>query len=189
MPFDLQTFRAQLEYDGARPNQFQVIMPFPTAVIGGSVATEKMSFFCRTAQLPGETMGQVPVFYFGREIKVPGNKTFQDWTLTILNDEDFVIRTAFERWMGLLNSHRSNLRDIRFTQANDGYATDATIIQWGKTGSKIRTYRMVGAWPMDLAPIDVDWSANDTIEEFTITLAFQWWEVDGENTAAIASSQ
>lgn len=183
-PFSLNSFRAQITGDGARPNLFQMNLPFPIGLAGDlGLAQEKLSFFCHTSQLPGETIGSVPTFYYGREIKLPGNKTFQDLTLTIINDEDMVVRNTFERWMGKINSHSGNFRDPAFLQADGGYAVDGYITQFSKAGpppTPLRTYKFIGCWPMDLSPIDVSFSANDTLEEFTVTLAYQWWEVPQE---------
>jgi hypothetical protein len=117
----------------------------------------------------------VPVQYFGRELKFVGNRTFTDWTITIINDEDFVIRNAFERWMAGINSHNLNVRNPA-ALAPLGYSVDGDVTQFGKNGNTLKKYKFIGLFPTDLTPIDVDWGSNDTIEEFTVTLAFQWWE-------------
>jgi hypothetical protein len=130
---------------------------------------------CKTAQLPGATIGSVPVQYFGRELKFAGNRTFADWTINVINDEDFIIRNAFERWMNGINSHNLNVRNP-LALAPLGYTVDGDVRQFGKTGNTLKRYKFVGLYPTDLSPIDVDWGANDTIEEFTVTLSYQWWE-------------
>ncbi len=174
MPFNITTFRSAMIGDGARPNLFDVVMTFPPFALGAA-ATPKLTFTCKTAQLPGSTIGVAPVQYFGREVKFAGNRTFADWTITVINDEDFLVRNAFERWMNGINTHSSNLRALSAATPN-GYTQDASIIQYSKTGIPLKSYRMLGAFPTDLSPIDMDWGSNDTIEEFTVTLAFQWWE-------------
>jgi hypothetical protein len=174
MAFNVNEFRSQMQGDGARPNLFEVSMPFPAFALPGNAQT-KMSFMCKTAQLPGSSVGLVPVQYFGRELKFAGNRTFQDWTVSIINDEDFVIRNAFERWMNGINSHASNLRNpAAATQL--GYTVDSEVRQYGKAGDVLKKYKFVGVFPTDLSPIDVDWGSNDSIEEFTVTLSYQWWE-------------
>lgn len=173
MSFNVNEFRSQLQGGGARPNLFEVSMPFPAFASPANAAT-KMTFMCRTAQLPGSTIGIVPLQYFGRELKFSGNRTFADWTVTVINDEDFVIRNAFERWMNALNSHNLNVRNPAIVANN--FTVDSVVTQYGKTGAALKKYRFVGLFPVDISPIDVDWSANDTIEEFTITLAYQWWD-------------
>jgi hypothetical protein len=190
MPFNLPAFRAQVTGDLARPNLFQMNMPFPIGLaIDLGLVQEKLSFFCHTSQLPGETIGELSQYYFGREIKFPGNATYQPLTLTVVNDEDYVTRIAFERWMGLINSHAGNLRNPAFLQASGGYAVDGLITQFSKTGPAIRSYKFVGMWPSDLSPIDVSWSSNDQAEEYTVTIPFQWWEVVGESVASGIGSE
>lgn len=174
MAFNVNEFRSQMQLDGARPNLFEVSMPFPFFSAPGS-ASQKLSFMCKTAQLPGSTIGVVPVQYFGRELKFAGNRTFADWTISIINDEDFLIRNAFERWMNSINSHNLNVRNPAALTPSS-YTTDAEVIQYGKKGDVIKKYKFVGLFPSDIAPIDVDWGSNDTIEEFTVTLTYQWWE-------------
>jgi hypothetical protein len=174
MAFNVNQFRSQLTGDGARPNLFEVSMPFPGFSLPGNAQT-KLTFMCKTAQLPGSTLGVVPMQYFGRELKFVGNRTFADWTITIINDEDFVVRNAFERWMNGINSHNLNVRNpIASTPL--GYAVDGQVTQFGKAGDTIKQYKFVGLFPTDVTPIDVDWGSNDAIEEFSVTMSYQWWE-------------
>lgn len=190
MAFNVQEFRSQLTGDGARPNLFQCTLNFPNSVATGGTGiyglTAKAAFMCRAAQLPGSTVNQIPVNYFGRELKFSGNRTFPEWTVTIINDEDFLLRDAFERWMSSLNSHISNIRDSNFVQASD-YQVDGYVTQYGKSGSPnagpaltaeggIKQYKFVGMFPIDVSPIELDWGSNDTIEEYAVTFAYQWWE-------------
>jgi hypothetical protein len=110
-------------------------------------------------------------------MKFPGNRTFADWTLTIINDEDFTIRNSLESWMNSMNSHAGNVRSTNAANAN-AYSVDAEVIQYGKAGQELKRYKFVGMFPLDLAPIDLDWGSNDAIEEFTATFAYQFWETD-----------
>lgn len=176
MVFNVQEFRAQLQFDGARPNLFSVSMPFPGAVVGAAGAAQaEITYMARASQLPGSTQGTVPLFYFGRDVKLAGNKTYPDWTLTIINDEDMLVRKALEQWMNGINGARSNLRNPAFTSATS-YGIDAQVNQYGKTGGIIKNYKFIGMFPVDVSPIDLDWSSNDTVEEYSVTFAYQWWE-------------
>ncbi len=177
MAFNVAEFRANMIGDGARPNLFSVSLIFPTNIPNATAAGQKISFMAKSAQLPGSTIGTVPVFYFGREMKFPGNRSFADWTLTIINDEDFAIRNAIESWMNTINSHTTNVRSTSASSPN-GYSVDANVIQYGKTGEELKRYKFVGLFPLDVAPIDLDWGSNDTIEEFSTTFAYQYWETD-----------
>lgn len=181
MPFNVQNFRASLVGDGARASLFDVQMTFPLiASTGGTApgvlgtAQQQVTMRARSTTLPGDSVSSIGVNYFGREIKVAGNRSFTDWSFTVINDEDFVIRNAFERWMSGLNSHVSNLRDPSMVSPV-GYQQDAFVTQYGKAGNVIKRYKLVGCFPTDVSTIDLDWAA-DNIEEFTVTFAYQWWE-------------
>ena len=174
MTFNVTEFRANLVGDGARPNLFQVVLTLPQFANNATAAGQKLQFMAKAAQLPGSTVGTVPLYYFGREMKFAGNRSFTDWTLQIINDEDFVIRNSMESWMNAVNSHAGNIRNTSAASPSS-YAVDATVTQYGKTGSAINTYSFVGLFPLDIAPIDLDWGSNDTIEEYSVTFAYQYW--------------
>lgn len=176
MAFNVTDFRAALVGDGARPNLFMVTLAFPAiAGAAGSTAGSKVSFMAKSSQLPGSTVGVVPMYYFGRELKFAGNRSFSDWTLQIVNDEDFTIRNAMETWSNAINSHLTNVRNPSALN-NFQYTVDATVTQFGKTGNTLKTYNMVGLFPTDIAPIDLDWGSNDSIEEYAVTFSYQYWE-------------
>jgi hypothetical protein len=195
MAFNVTEFRSNMNFDGARPNLFDVNLTFPSALLGSiagfSAASGKSKFLIKSAQLPGSTLGTVSVNYFGRELKFVGNRTFQDWTVTIINDEDFAIRAAMESWMNLMNSHVGNLRTA-VGNSPLGYSSDAVVTQYGKTqNTAIKKVRFVGLFPIDLSPIDLDWGSNDTIEEYQVTFAYQYWvdEVAGvTNTSGVGAT-
>ena len=174
MAFNVSDFRANLVGDGARPNLFQVTLTFPTLATNGTAAGQQVQFLAKAAQLPGSTVGTLPIYYFGREMKFAGNRTFTDWTLQIINDESFTIRNGIESWMNAINSHAGNVRSASAVSPSS-YTVDAKVDQYGKTGNIIQTYNFVGMFPVDLAPIDLDWGSNDTIEEFGVTFAYQYW--------------
>jgi hypothetical protein len=172
--FNVSNFRSQMSGDGARPNLFACSIPnLPVNINGETGSDVAFNFMCRAAQLPGSTVNSVPVNYFGRELKFSGNRVFSEWTVTIINDEDFKIRNTFELWMSSLNSHVANLRTLvdPLNYQKDGYIT-----QYGKSGLPIKKYHFVGLFPIDVSPIEVDWGANDSIEEFAVTFAYQWWQ-------------
>jgi len=181
MAFNADQFRSVLVDDGARPNLFEVELGFPSYV--QNVAS-LARFMVKTAQLPGSTLGSVPLQYFGREVKVAGNRTFADWTVTIINDENFAIRNSMDAWMRGINNNVTNLRSNsarntssggRLIGNTGGYASDATVTQYRKTGGTAKRYRFVGMFPIDITPIDLDWGSNDTVEEFSVTFQYQYW--------------
>jgi hypothetical protein len=174
MAFNVNSFRSQMIGDGARPNLFEVTLVLPSYVTGATEASQKLTFMAKAAQLPGSSIGSVPVYYFGRELKFAGNRTYADWTLQIINDEDFIIRNSMENWINSINNNVENKRAENAKQPS-GYSVDATVTQYVKSGGEAKKYTFVGMFPLDIAPIDLDWGSNDTIEEFSITFAYQYW--------------
>ena len=162
MAFNISNFTSNFAGDGARPNLFEVDI----TRIG-----QNFSFLCKAAQLPGSTIGLVEVPYFGRNVKLAGNRTFAEWTVTVLNDEDFAVRNALEILMQDINSHEENLAAV----LSDGYQFDAIVKQYSKIGDIIKTYEFKGMFPTDISPIELDWGSNDTIEEYQVTFAYQYW--------------
>jgi len=171
MPFSINNFRAQLTGQAARPNLFEVTIPFPTAVQTGE-AGQKMTFMCKGAQIPGVNLGMVEVPYFGRVIKLAGNRTFDEWTTTIINDEDFAVHGGLINWMNAINSHGENDRLLSGTD----YQVDAQVVHYAKDGSIAKTITMVNCWPSAVAAIDLDWSSNDQLEEFSVTWQYDYWK-------------
>lgn len=194
MAFNVQDFRSSLVSDGARSALFDVQLTFPLAVgTGGTApgafgsAQQQVTFRARSSSLPGDSVSSIGVNYFGREIKIAGNRSFTDWSFVVINDEDFNLRNAFERWMSGINSHVSNLRLPSMLSGDGGYQQDAYITQYSKTGGPIKSYKLVGCFPTDVSAIDVDWG-NDGIEEFTVTFAYQWWESLSTTDSSSSSS-
>lgn len=177
MAFNVQEFRAHFQYGGARKNLFKCLITFPGWVPGGTAAGSQGEFMCKTAQMPGQTIDPIDVGYFGRKLKVPGDRTFEDLSLTIINDEDFVIRKAFEEWSNGLNAHILNVRRPDALETN-GYQSDLTMIHYDKTGQENRRYKFVGVWPSQVGSIDLGWDDNNSISETPVTLQYQWWQSD-----------
>lgn len=176
MPFTVDNHRANLNGGGARPTLFDVTIPFPTSAPDTAAAT-KLTFTAEASSLPASTVSEIIVPYFGRQIKLPGDRTFANWTITVQNDEDFKVRNAFERWMSALNSHFGNLRAPN-ALSTAGHSVDAYVKQYSKTGPAIKGYKMIGVWPTEVSSIELNWAGDNNIEKFTVTLAYQWWEAD-----------
>ena len=173
MAFNIADFQEALAEQGARPNLFEMTLTVPS--ITGVINTN-FTKLCKTAQLPGSTIGVVEVQYFGRPVKMPGNRTFENLTTTIINDEDFVLRNAMEAWMAFLNQHEENTSGV----IGLNYTGTLTLRQYDKAGDAIADAEYVfnKCWPVNVAPIDLDWGTNDTIEEFTVEWAYDWWSND-----------
>lgn len=190
MPFNVSEFRSSLPYDGARPNLFECIVNFPPGV-PNSPGPAAFTFKCRAASLPGSTIGTVIAPYFGREIKLAGNRTFEDWTVTLINDESMATRHALEQWMAGINSHVTNVRQAALLNPATEYQADMLVRQYGKVGETalIAQYNIIGAFPIMVEPIQLDWGANDQLEEFSVTFAYQWWETYGVPNSFDGSTQ
>jgi hypothetical protein len=178
MAFNVDDFRTNLVGDGARPNLFEVQFTNWPGYITVPTDAQRMSLLCNATTLPGSDLGMVPLQYFGREIKLAGNRTYPEWSVTVINDEDFYIRNIMENWTFGINSPVGNLRDPGAAVVDGGYGVDATVIQYGKDGSVIKQYQFLGMWPLTVAPIDLAWGSKDSIEEFTVTFAYQYWISD-----------
>lgn len=162
-------FKAKLKGGGARPNLFKATINFP-AYANGDV--EITSFLCEAAQLPGSTMGVITIPFRGRQLKLAGDRTFDTWSPTIINDTDFAIRNAMERWMNGINAHKAN---TGLTSPID-YEADLLVEQLDRDGSILKTYTFRGCFPTAVAPIDLSYATNDDIERFTVEFQVQYWE-------------
>lgn len=174
MAFNIQEIRSQLALGGARNSLFQVQIANPANGAGDV----KVPFMVKAAQIPASTLGMIEVPYFGRKIKIAGDRTFAEWTVTVINDEDFLIRNAMEQWMNSINSHAGNIRE--FGSASPLlYKSNAQITQFSKTGVPIREYTFNGMFPTEVSTIEMAWETTDAIEEFTVTFQYDFWEVSG----------
>lgn len=167
-------FKAKLTGGGARANLFKATITFP-GFAGGD--TELTQFMCKAAQLPSSVIGQIDVAYRGRQLKMAGDRTYENWSITIINDTGFEVRDAMERWQNGIATHQSN---GGLSNPSD-YQTDLSVDQLDKDGSILKTYTFRGAFPVNVSSIDVGNDSADTIEEFTAEFAYQYWESNTTN--------
>ncbi len=174
MPFNINNFTSLgLTKGGARPSLFDVTIQFPPGFIPDSIAVEKFTFTCRATSIPASTIGQVEVPYFGRTIKLAGDRTFADWNVTIMNDEDYVVRNTFESWHSSINTIVGN----RKIEENNIYKSlDAQVTHFGKTGDAIKQYKFVRIFPVNVAEMALDWESTNQIQTFDVTFAYDYWE-------------
>jgi len=181
MAFNIESFKSNgLIYGGARPSLFKVIMDFPATVPGIQGDPQRASFLIRAAQLPASTVDPIDIPYFGRKIKIAGDRTFADWTITVMNDEDFTLRNSFEAWLNFINTHVSN-RSAAEDGSPTNYKVDIEIQQYGKAGPAdesgiIRSYILSGAFPTSVDAISLDWDTTNAVETFDVTFAYDYWE-------------
>lgn len=166
MAFNLSTFKTgALPQGGFRPTLFEIR---ETTRLGTGAG-----LLCQAAQVPAQTMGVVEVPYFGRKIKLAGDRTYAEWTTTFMVDESFDVRRQLEDWNLAMNSAEENLR----AEIATAYKEDVQVLLYGKQGSVIREYNLIGCWPADVSTIELDWNQAGTISTYSVTWAFDYMDV------------
>lgn len=159
---NVNSFIGSLKGGGARPNQFKVTF----AALGGD-----FQFLCRSAQIPAMTIGELTIPFRGRFVYVPGDRTYDPWAVTIMNDRDFGIRSRLEAWM-------NDLQDIGASTASGSVGQsvyrNVQVDQMDRNDRTIRSYVLYQAWPTTLDAIDLAFDTNDQLEEFTVTFRFNY---------------
>ena len=171
-PRSIEEFKAVLQGGGVRPTMFQVEMAFPDAVVvDPTQADNEGTYLIKAAQLPAANVGVVEVPFRGRKLKVSGDRTFEDWTVTVTNDVSFGLRKGFEKWSEVIQNMNFALGA---NELNDYFAT-ATVRQLDRDGNQLRAYKFEGIWPTEVAAIGLDFDSTDTVEEFDVTFKVQYW--------------
>ena len=165
-------FKSKLAGGGTRPNLFEVEIAFPNETAIDNDTKEKSRFMIKAAALPASNITPIDVNFRGRILKIAGDRTFDTWTVTVLNDVDFSIRSAFEKWMNLINKMEDNTGE----QDPAIYQPDAYVHQLDRDGSTLRTYKFHDVFPTQVSQIDLSYETTDAIEEFTVEFQVQWWE-------------
>ena len=181
----ISQFKSALIGGGARPNLFEVEL----TTLPGGIAwdADNFRFMCKAAALPAQNVASIDVPFRGRIFKVAGDRTIDVWTVTIINDEGFLLRNAFEEWSNLIADLGTNLG------ATDpsAYMTNAKVFQLGRgstassqdnSGSSnvvLKEYEFVDIFPTNVSQIDVSYDSSDTIEEFTVEFQVQSFTFNG----------
>ena len=170
---NINDFKARLKGGGARANQFKVTLPFPGySAVGGE--TSDLSYLVTSTSIPGQSLGTVAVPFRGRVLNLVGDRTFSPWSMTVLNDTDFKIYRAMERWMNGMN----NMTDNEGLTNPANYQVDIKVDHLDRNGATLKTYILRGAFPTTLADIDLSATDNDSIEQFDTTFTYQYFETD-----------
>ena len=189
----LSQFKSKLIGGGTRPNLFEVSIPtFPSAIseawsAGDDSENGIFKFLCKATALPASNLGSIEIPFRGRILKVAGDRTFDDWTVTIINDEDFKLRTAFERWSNVM----SRLDDATGVTNPTSYMTDGYVQQLGRGGqiaaasndggesSVLRSYKFFDVFPITVGEIALSDDTTDQLEEFDVTFRYQYFTIGG----------
>ena len=168
---NITDFKAKLAGGGVRANQFKVTMPFPGyAQVGGE--TEELAFLCSATTVPAFSVGEVPINFRGRPIYVAGDRSFDTWSITVLNDTNMKLRNAFARWQNGIN----NMSDNEGLTNPADYQTDAFVDQLDRNGNNIKSYTLRGCFPTSIGSIDLSYEPTTTVQTFGVTLRFQFME-------------
>lgn len=206
---NLTAFKNRLRGGGSRPNLFEVSLPaFPTEVAGVWSEKEQIDFrfFCKAAALPASNVAPVEIPFRGRILKVAGDRTFDTWTVTVINDEDFNLRHAFERWMNLI----AKLDNATGAVNPESYMKEAYVYQLGRSDQRngtrvrntpdidgpgfnasgdavtvLRAYKFWDIFPTNISQIDLSYDTGDTIEEFTVEFQVQYFEIDDDTNGRV----
>ena len=173
-------FKSKLTGGGARSNLFEVVLSFPDIAPADTNVLDKSRFLVKGANLPASNVAPIDVPFRGRTLKVAGDRTFESWTVTVINDTDFSIRSAFENWMNRINRVSDN------TGVTDptAYTADAFVYQLDRDGTTLRAYHFYDIFPTSIGAITLDYNTPN-IQEFTVEFQILWWEaVKGTSPAA-----
>jgi len=202
----IEDFKARMIGGGARPNLFECEIAFPPFATSSTTAStndssrsvaELTRFMIKAANLPASNVGVIEVPFRGRNLKIAGDRTFDVWTITVINDVDFTIRTAFEKWMNAINKHDDNSGLINPAQ----YQRNAIVKQFGRSSPTsatsnitnptltnpgdqlpvLKAYKFYGIFPTSVSAIDLSYDSSDSVEEFTVDLQVQWWDALDSN--------
>jgi len=170
---NINDFKSRLRGGGARANQFKVTLPFPGyAAVGGE--TSDMAFLCTATSTPASNVAEVAVPFRGRSLYVAGDRTFDTWTTTVLNDTDFKIYRAVERWLNGIN----NMTDNEGIANPADYQVDAFVDHLDRNGTTLKSWTFRGLFPTALPGIALSYGTNDAVETFDVTWRYQYFETD-----------
>ena len=182
-------FRSRLKGGGARSNLFEVQMAFPDFAKPVNEALNDIPFLVKAAEIPASNIGNIPVPFRGRILPIAGDRTFDPWTVTIINDTNFRLRDVMERWSDGIN----DIQTAQGTTNPEEYQTQAKVLQLSRgidTNGKVRSnsnipilreYDFIGIYPNVVSSIPLDHGATDQIEEFQVTFNYLYYEVRGKD--------
>jgi hypothetical protein len=164
-------FKSKMSGGGTRSNLFEVVLSFPDVAPADVNTLDKSRLLVKSAALPASNVTPLEVSFRGRTLKLAGDRTFESWTIGVLNDTDFAIRSAFENWMNKINRVSDNTGETDPA----AYTADAFVYQLDRDGSTLRAYHFYDIFPTSISNIALDYG-TDSIQEFTVEMQVLWWE-------------
>ena len=181
--------------EGVKPNMFVVDVNWPSDLASAPSGDNKelVNLLCKSTALPASNIGVIEVPFRGRTVKIAGDRTFDTWTATFFNDKDFKIRTYFEKWLERINTHESNNAPLYIPSNSDnGYMATVKVKQMRKddreSGSILRQYDLLHAFPTNVSQIDLAYDSNDQIEEFSVEFQYSYWTSPGTPQSNLGAS-
>jgi hypothetical protein len=170
--FRVDDFKSKLVGGGARPNLFRATINFPSYAGGNSELT---SFMCKAAQLPSSVIAQIDVPFRGRQLKIAGDRTFENWNITVIQESSMEVRNSFERWLNGINEHVNGTGLVNPVD----YQADMLVEQLDRNDNVIKSVNIRGAFPVNLGAVELSYETTDALAEYTIEWAYQYWESAG----------
>jgi hypothetical protein len=170
---DISQFKAQMKQGGARSNSFKCIITPPQGLVQGAAAAgSKIEFLAKSASLPAADLAPVQVMYRGRPVNFAGERTFTPWTVTLYNDNDFIVRNAFENWV----NETSRAESTNGVLAPSDYQVDMEVYQLDRNDVQLKKYIFRDAFPVNVSDISLSWDQNNQIQEYSVTFEYNFWE-------------
>ena len=198
MAYTIESFKTAMKGGGARPNLFEVELTSFPGSDAESFSASNFQMLCKAAQLPASNIASIDVPFRGRTFKVAGDRTFDPWTVTIINDEDFTIRNSMERWMQIIGQYGDGSGKVNPAE----YQVNAVVRQLSRNASKegkgvstgqglkgVAQYKFYGIFPTAISSIELSYDSSDTIEEFTVDFAVQYWTPEAVTKGSNDGSQ
>jgi len=188
---NIDKFAAGFRGAGARPHLFAVRGKVGPSKVGDAAAAGHHDFHIKTSSLPASTLGIIEVPHRGRKIKIPGDRTFAEWSITILCANDFIMRDGFEDWSNTINEHQENTSRSHQAFGSEGVAPDNphsskvyhdwSVTQLNRAGLGVKEYNFVGCWPSEVGAVEMDYETTDSVAEFPVTLQYSYWTTEGQH--------
>lgn len=180
----IEDFKAVLQGGGVRPTMFEVELTFPSAITADStLATNESTFLVKAAALPASNVGVIEVPFRGRKLKVSGDRTFDPWATTVINDVSFNLRGTFEKWAEKIQNHNYALGSTSLSE----YFASAIVRQLDRDGTQLRAYRFEGIWPSTVGEIGLAFDSTDVVEEYEVSFNVQYWTASQDGDPTVTS--
>jgi hypothetical protein len=176
---NINDFKTQLSSGGARANQFEVTIRFPT-LVGAAGVSQQLKFLCKSASLPASSIQNIAVPFRGKEVNFAGERSYEPWQISVLNETNFAIRNSFERWIDIINPPSM----VGGLTSPSLYQVQMQVTQLDRNGFPLMHYTFVDAYPINIGDIALSFDNGQAIEEFPVTFQYNYWTGTNPETGA-----